>query len=163
MIAVTEWQKQTNNRQGNKSMNYESQTTTEIKNLLDMIDAHATPEEIGTLEHQLSEADFRLAGWLQEEQSKPDLIRDLKREKLAVESLTARIETVLKPVRESRKKSAEIIQEREAKKAAALAECNAICQRAHKELAEALQKHGVRADDMGEAVYKILAYSSVIK
>lgn len=144
-------------------MNYESQTTTEIKNLLDMIDAHATPEEIGTLERQLNEDDFKLAEWLAEESSKPNLVRDAKREKLAVESLTARVDEVLKPMRERAKKATAIVQEREAKKAAALAECNAVCKRAHKELSEALQKHGVRADDMGEAVYKVLAYSGVIK
>lgn len=144
-------------------MNYEAETTTEIKNLLDMIDAHATPEEIGTLERQLNEDDLKLAEWLAEESSKPSLIRDAKREQIAVKSLAARIEAVLKPMRDSKKKSAAIVQEREAKKAAALAECNAVCKRAHKELSEALQKHGVRADDMGEAVYKVLAYSGVIK
>ncbi|MGQ7018641.1 hypothetical protein ACOKR6_09755 [Vibrio cholerae] len=144
-------------------MNYESEITTQVKEILSLVDMGVSPEELSALERQLSEDDFRLAEWLAEESSKPDLVRDLKREKLAVESLTARIETVLKPVRDSKKKSAEIIQEREAKKAAALAECNAICQRAHKELTEALQSHGVRADDMGEAVYKVLAYSGLAK
>lgn len=144
-------------------MNYESQTTAEIKNLLDMIDAHATPEEIGTLERQLNEDDFKLAEWLAEEESKPELVRDLKREQIAVESLTARIEAILKPVRESKKESAAIVKEREQRQAAAREACDEICKRAHKELSEALQKHGVRADDMGEAVYKVLAYSGVIK
>jgi cob(I)alamin adenosyltransferase len=144
-------------------MNYESQTTAEIKNLLDMIDAHATPEEIGTLERQLNEDDFKLAEWLAEEESKPELVRDLKREQIAVESLTARVDEVLKPMRESRKKSAKAIEERQNKKAAALAECNAICQRAHKELTEALQKHGVHANDTSEAIAKVLAYSGLAK
>ncbi|EGR0500773.1 hypothetical protein FG061_06535 [Vibrio cholerae] len=144
-------------------MNYESQTTTEIKSLLDMIDAHATPEEIGTLERQLNEDDFKLAEWLAEEESKPDLVRDLEREQIAVESLTARIETVLKPVRDSKKRSAKAIQERADRKAAALAECNAICQRAHKELTEALQKHGVHVNDTSEVIAKTLAYTSLAK
>ncbi|WP_317073662.1 hypothetical protein R0H32_008850 [Vibrio cholerae] len=144
-------------------MNYESQTTTEIKNLLDMIDAHATPEEIGTLERQLNGDDLKLAEWLSEEQGKPHLVRDLKREKLAVESLTARVDEVLKPVRERKEKSAAIVQEREAKKAAALAECNAICQRAHKELSEALQKHDIHSNDTTEVIAKTLAYSGLAK
>ncbi|WMN54834.1 hypothetical protein NI390_10905 [Vibrio fluvialis] len=144
-------------------MNYESQTTAEIKSLLDMIDAHATPEEIGTLERQLNEDDFKLAEWLAEEESKPELVRDLKREQIAVESLTARIETVLKPVRESKKKSAAIVLERADRKAAALAECNAVCKRAHKELTEALQKHGVHVNDTSEAIAKVLAYSGLAK
>lgn len=143
-------------------MNYESQTTTEIKSLLDMIDAHATPEEIGTLS-QLNEDDFRLADWLQEEQSKPDLVRDFEREKLAVESLTARIEAVLKPVRERKEKSAAIVQEREVKKAAALAECHAICQRTHADLTKVLQKHGVHVNDTTEVIAKVLAYTSLAK
>ncbi|ENM3792536.1 hypothetical protein QSX67_002617 [Vibrio cholerae] len=144
-------------------MNYEAEITTQIKAVLDLIDLSVSPEEIGTLERQLNEDDFKLAGWLAEESSKPDLVRDLKREQIAVESLTARIEAILKPVRDSKKKSAAIVREREDKKAKALAECNEICKRAHKELSEALKKHGVRADDMGEAVYKVLAYSGVIK
>lgn len=143
-------------------MNYESATTTEIKSLLDAIDLSVSPEEIGSL-GQLDEDGFRLAGWLQEEQSKPSLIRDLEREQIAVKSLTARIEAILKPVRESKKRSAAIVKEREQRQAAAREACDEICKRAHKELSEALQKHSVRADDMGEAVYKILAYSSVIK
>lgn len=144
-------------------MNYESATTTEIKSLLDMIDAHATPEEIGTLERQLNEDNFKLAEWLAEEESKPELVRDLKREQIAVESLTARIEAILKPMRDSKKKSAEIIQEREDKKAAALAECNAVCKRAHKELTEALQKHGIAVHDTSEAIAKVLAYAQLAR
>ncbi|HFG2000677.1 TPA: hypothetical protein ACGF6Q_000004 [Vibrio cholerae] len=144
-------------------MNYESQTTTEIKNLLDMIDAHATPEEIGTLERQLNEDDFKLAEWLAEEESKPELVRDLKREQIAVQGLTARVNEVLKPVRERKEKSAAIVQEREAKKAAALAECNAICQRSHDELTKALQKHGIHSSDTTEVIAKVLAYTSLAK
>ncbi|MGQ6983282.1 hypothetical protein ACOKR8_13150 [Vibrio cholerae] len=144
-------------------MNYESATTAKVKEILSLVDLSVSPEEIGTLERQLTEDDVRLAGWLQEEQSKPELVRDLKREKLAVESLTARIETVLKPMRESRKKSAKAIEERQNKKAAALAECHAICQRTHADLTKVLQNHGVRADDMGEAVYKVLAYAQLAR
>ncbi|EOW9248370.1 TPA: hypothetical protein AB5D21_001104 [Vibrio cholerae] len=144
-------------------MNYESQTTTEIKSLLDMIDAHATPEEIGTLERQLNENDSRLAGWLQEEQSKPELVRDLKREQIAVESLTARIEAILKPVRHSKEKSAAIVKEREQRQAAAREACSEICKRAHKELSEALQKHGVHVNDTNEVIAKVLAYSGLAK
>ncbi|MDE1253765.1 hypothetical protein L9W76_11350 [Vibrio aestuarianus] len=144
-------------------MNYESQITTQIKAVLDLIDLSVSPEEIGTLERQLNEDDFKLAEWLAEEESKPELVRDLKREKIAVQGLTARVESVLKPVRESKKKSAEIVKEREAKKAAALAECNAICQRAHKELSEALQKHGVHVNDTTEAIAKTLAYAALAK
>lgn len=144
-------------------MNYEAPITTQVKETLDLIDLSVSPEELSALERQLSEDDVRLADWLQEEQSKPDLVRDAKREQIAVESLTARIEAILKPVRDSKKKSAAIVREREDKKAKALAECNEICKRAHKELSEALKKHGVRADDMGEAVYKVLAYSGLAK
>ncbi|EMP93028.1 hypothetical protein VC87395_001747 [Vibrio paracholerae 87395] len=144
-------------------MNYEAETTTEIKNLLDMIDAHATPEEIGTLERQLNEDDFKLAEWLAEEESKPELVRDLKREQIAVQGLTARVNEVLKPVRERKEKSAAIVQEREAKKAAALAECNAICQRAHDELTKVLQKHGIHSNDTTEVIAKVLAYTSLAK
>lgn len=142
-------------------MNYESEITTQVKAVLDLIDLGVSPEEIGTLERQLNEDDFKLAGWLAEESSKPDLVRDLKREQIAVESLTARIETVLKPVRDSKKKSAEIVREREDKKAKALAECNEICKRAHKELSEALQKHGIHANDTNEVIAKTLAYSGL--
>lgn len=144
-------------------MNYESEITTQVKAVLDLIDLGVSPEEIGTLERQLNEDDFKLAEWLAEEESKPELVRDLKREQIAVESLTARVDEVLKPMRESRKKSAKAIEERQNKKAAALAECNAICQRAHKELTEALQKHGVHANDTSEAIAKVLAYSGLAK
>ncbi|ENM3792929.1 hypothetical protein QSX67_003030 [Vibrio cholerae] len=144
-------------------MNYEAPITTQVKEILDLIDLSVSPEEIGTLERQLNEDDLKLAEWLSEEQGKPHLVRDLKREKLAVQGLTARVDEVLKPMRERAKKATAIVQEREAKKAAALAECNAICKRAHAELTEALQKHGVRSDDMGEAVYKVLAYTSLAK
>lgn len=144
-------------------MNYEAEITTQIKAVLDLIDLSVSPEEIGTLERQLNEDDFRLAEWVQEEQSKPDLVRDLKREQIGVKSLTARIEAILKPVRHSKEKSAAIIREREAKKAAALAECNAICQRAHAELTEALQKHGIAVHDTTEVIAKTLAYSALAK
>ncbi|PKQ54377.1 hypothetical protein CR151_05645 [Vibrio cholerae] len=144
-------------------MNYESEITTQVKAVLDLIDLGVSPEEIGTLERQLNEDDFKLAGWLAEESSKPDLVRDLKREQIAVESLTARIEAILKPVRDSKQKSAAIVQEREAKKAMALHECNAICQRAHAELTEALQKHGIAVHDTTEVIAKTLAYSALAK
>lgn len=143
-------------------MNYESATTAKVKEILDLVDLGVSPEEIGTL-GQLSEDDFRLAGWLQEEQSKPDLVRDAKREQIAVESLTARVEAILKPMRDSKKKSAEIVREREDKKAKALAECNAICQRAHDELTKVLQKHGIHANDTSEVIAKTLAYTSLAK
>ncbi|GHW94830.1 hypothetical protein VCSRO155_1582 [Vibrio cholerae] len=144
-------------------MNYEAPITTQVKEILDLIDLSVSPEEIGTLERQLNEDDFKLAEWLAEEESKPELVRDLKREQIAVESLTARIEAILKPVRESKKKSSAVLKEREEKKLAALAECNAICQRAHKELAEALQKHGVSVSDTTEVIAKTLAYTGLAK
>ena len=144
-------------------MNYEAQITTQVKEILSLVDMGVSPEELSALERQLDEDDIRLSEWIAEESSKPDLVRDLKREKLAVESLTARIETVLKPVRESREKSAEIVKERESKKAAALAECNAICQRAHAELTKALQKHGIHVNDTTEVIAKVLAYSGLAK
>lgn len=144
-------------------MNYESEITTQVKEILSLVDMGVSPEEIGVLERQLDENDIRLSEWLAEESSKPSLVRDAEREKLAVESLTARIEAILKPVRHSKEKSAAIVKEREAKKAMALHECNAICQRAHAELTEALQKNGVRVDDMGEAVYKVLAYAQLAR
>ncbi|GHY29728.1 hypothetical protein FXE93_12385 [Vibrio cholerae] len=143
-------------------MNYESQTTTEIKSLLDAIDLSVSPEEIGSL-GQLSEDDFRLAGWLQEEQSKPSLIRDLEREQIAVESLTARIEAILKPVRDSKKKSAAIVKEREQRQAAAREACGEICKRAHVELTKALDLHGVHSNDTTEVIAKVLAYTSLAK
>ncbi|EGR1910227.1 hypothetical protein D3C99_02880 [Vibrio cholerae] len=144
-------------------MNYESQTTAEIKNLLDMIDAHATPEEICTLERQLNEDDFRLAEWLAEESSKPSLVRDAEREKLAVESLTARIEAILKPMRDRKKKSAAIVLEREQRQAAAREACGEICKRAHAELTKVLQKHGIHSNDTTEVIAKVLAYTSLAK
>lgn len=144
-------------------MNYEAPITTQVKEILDLIDLSVSPEEIGTLERQLNEDDFKLAEWLAEEESKPELVRDIKREQIAVKSLTARIEAILKPVRESKKKSAEIVQEREAKKAAALAECNAICQRAHDELTKVLQNHAVSVNDTTEVIAKTLAYTGLAK
>ncbi|EOW9259085.1 hypothetical protein GHK96_06665 [Vibrio cholerae] len=144
-------------------MNYESATTAKVKEILSLVDLSVSPEELGVLERQLDKDDIRLSEWLQEEQSKPDLVKDAKREKLAVESLTARVEAILKPVRHSKEKSAAIVKEREDKKAAALAECNAVCQRAHKELSEALQKHGVHVNDTSEAIAKTLAYSHLAK
>ncbi|ENM3861788.1 hypothetical protein AB5E36_003403 [Vibrio cholerae] len=144
-------------------MNYESEITTQVKEILSLVDMGVSPEELSALERQLSEDDVRLADWLQEEQSKPNLVRDAKREKLAVESLTARIEAILKPMRDSKKKSAEIVRERESKKAAALAECHAICQRTHADLTKVLQKHGIHVNDTSEAIAKVLAYSGVIK
>ncbi|ENH9244467.1 hypothetical protein ABWZ84_002264 [Vibrio cholerae] len=144
-------------------MNYESATTAKVKEILSLVDMGVSPEEIGVLERQLDENDIRLSEWLQEEQSKPSLVKDAKREKLAVESLTARIEAILKPVRHSKKKSAEIVKEREQRQAAAREACREICRRAHDELTKVLQKHGVRADDMGEAVYKVLAYAQLAR
>lgn len=144
-------------------MNYEAPITTQVKAVLDLIDLGVSQEERGVLERQLDEDDLKLAKWLAEESSKPSLVRDLKREQIAAKSLTARIEAILKPVRESKQKSAAIIQEREQRQAAAREACGEICKRAHADLTKALNLHGVRAEDMGEAVYKILAYSGVIK
>ena len=144
-------------------MNYESEITTKVKEILSLADMGVSQDEHGILERQLNEDDIRLAEWVAEEQSKPSLVRDLKKEKIAIQSLAGRIEAVLKPVRDSKKKSAEIVQERQDKKAAALAECTEICRRAHAELTRALQSHGVRADDIGEAIYKVLAYASLAK
>jgi len=144
-------------------MNYESEITTQVKEILSLVDMGVSQEEHGVLERQLTSDDFKLAEWLSEEQGKPHLVRDLKREQIAVESLTARIEAILKPVRKSREKSAAIIQEREDKKAKALAECNATCKRVHKELTEALQKHGVHVNDTSEVIAKVLAYSGLAK
>lgn len=144
-------------------MNYEAEITTQIKAVLDLIDLSVSPEEICTLGRQLNEDDFRLADWLQEEQSKPDLVRDAKREQIAVESLTARVDEVLKPMRERAKKATAIVLEREQRQAAAREACSEICKRAHKELSEALQKHGVHVNDTTEAIAKTLAYAALAK
>lgn len=144
-------------------MNYESEITTQVKEILSLVDMGVSPEEIGVLERQLDENDIRLSEWLAEESSKPDLVRDLKREQIAVESLTARIEAILKPMRDRKKKSAAIVLEREQRQAAAREACGEICKRAHVELTKALDRHGVRSDDMGEAVYKVLAYAQLAR
>ncbi|EGR4442620.1 hypothetical protein DDM88_08095 [Vibrio cholerae] len=144
-------------------MNYEAPITTQIKAVLDLIDLSVSPEEIGALERQLDENDIRLSEWLAEESSKPSLVRDAEREKLAVESLTARIEAILKPMRDRKKKSAAIVLEREQRQAAAREACGEICKRAHAELTEALQKHGVHSNDTTEVIAKVLAYTSLAK
>ncbi|HIH0917192.1 TPA: hypothetical protein ACYHT6_001353 [Vibrio cholerae] len=144
-------------------MNYEAPITTQIKAVLDLIDLSVSPEEIGALERQLDENDIRLSEWLAEESSKPDLVRDLKREQIAVQGLTARVNEVLKPVRERKEKSAEIVKEREQRQAAAREACNEICRRAHDELTKVLQKHGVHSDDTTEVIAKVLAYTSLAK
>lgn len=144
-------------------MNYEAEIATQVKAVLDLIDLSVSPEELSALERQLDENDTRLAEWLAEESSKPNLVRDAKREQIAVQGLTARVDEVLKPMRERAKKATAIVKEREAKKAAALAECRQICKRAHAELTDALQKHGVHVNDTSEVIAKVLAYTSLAK
>ncbi|EOX3422552.1 hypothetical protein ACPFUJ_001835 [Vibrio cholerae] len=144
-------------------MNYEAPITTQIKAVLDLIDLSVSPEEIGALERQLDENDIRLSEWLAEESSKPGLVIDAEREKLAVESLTARIEAILKPMRDRKKKSAAIVLEREQRQAAAREACREICRRAHDELTKVLQKHGIHSNDTTEVIAKVLAYTSLAK
>ncbi|NOF96461.1 hypothetical protein [Vibrio cholerae] len=144
-------------------MNYESEITTQVKEILSLVDMGVSPEELSALERQLDENDIRLSEWLAEESSKPSLVRDAEREKLAVESLTARIEAILKPMRDRKKKSAAIVLEREQRQAAAREACGEICRRAHKELSETLQKHGIHSNDTTEVIAKVLAYTSLAK
>ncbi|ENM3737170.1 hypothetical protein NS972_001421 [Vibrio cholerae] len=144
-------------------MNYEAPITTQVKEILDLIDLGVSPEELSALERQLDENDIRLSEWLAEESSKPSLIRDLKREQIAVQGLTARVNEVLKPVRERKEKSAEIVKEREQRQAAAREACREICRRAHDELTKVLQKHGIHSNDTTEVIAKVLAYTSLAK